>query len=332
MKPLKIILKTKNEGILLEKWLIYHDAIIGLENIVVLDNESDDEYTKEVYSKYKNLEVIIYKGNINNIHFYNQNKEFYKTFLNKYRFITNLDTDEFLCYYDINGKKFNPFLINEKLNKIEDDKSIATLWMHNTPKKDFIKYNNFDDFIYFELDPLTLSKNLNYGKTIVGTNSQTFKNGHSIIGHNTSSKEQNFFYDNFFTFHFNRFDIKRRIKNNIFLTKARCKEVIGKNFDPSYFDHLITALDDDSINVDTKYLASINRHNYHKLIEIINYFDDIDKHMRSRANFNKNFYFKDNIVQSVINKQDNIREILYNNNQLNSLYDVDFLKNILIYE
>jgi len=328
---LKIILKTKNEGILLEKWLNYHSKTIGIENILVIDNDSDDEYTKEVYLKNKDVEIIKLEGTVNKIHHIEQCKEIFEPLVDEYRFVMNLDTDEFLCYYDIVEKKFNPFLINQKLNTIEDNKSICTLWMHNTPKRDFIKENNFEDFIYFELNPLNLSKNLNYGKTIAGVNSSIFKDNHSILGHNNFSKDGKF-YDNFFTFHFDRFDIKRRIKNNIFLTKSRASKLIGKNFDVSYFDNLIQAINDDSINIDIDYLSSLNQADYHKLREVINFFKNKEKHIESRANFNKNLYLKDNIVQSVINDCKNIKEIIYNDSQFECLSDIDFLKNILIHE
>ena len=328
---LKLILKTKNEGLLLDKWIAYHSKVIGIQNLLIIDNDSDDEFTKEVYLKYKDLQVINLQGTVNKIHHIEQNKEIFQPLINEYRFVMNLDTDEFLCYYDVNEKRFNPLLIDEKLNKIEDNKSICTLWMHNTPKRDFIKENNFEDFIYFELNSLNLSKNLNYGKTIAGTNSSIFKDSHSILGHNNFSKDGKF-YDNFFTFHFDRFDIKRRIKNNIFLTKSRASKLISRYFDTSYFDHLIQAIDDDSINVDIDYLSSLNNSDYHKLREIINFFKDKKKHIESRSNFNKNFYLQDNIVQSVINECKNIKEIIYDEVQFDCLSNIDFLKNILIHE
>lgn len=53
------VLMQKNEGLALVSWLSYHGELVGYENIYVIDNGSDDNFTKEVLFEYKDKGVNI---------------------------------------------------------------------------------------------------------------------------------------------------------------------------------------------------------------------------------------------------------------------------------
>jgi hypothetical protein len=50
--PIKIVLKTKNDRFLIDRWIRHHSKIVGLENLIIYDNMSDDHEVLSVYREY----------------------------------------------------------------------------------------------------------------------------------------------------------------------------------------------------------------------------------------------------------------------------------------
>jgi hypothetical protein len=131
---LKIILKTKNEGKLLEYWLQYHSKIVGWENLFVFDNLSDDPLTLEIYQKYKD-KITLYQWDKNPqhvAHTYLNWDGYQKVINNQDCYLLVLDTDEFFSYYDAESGIFDNSKILEALNSTAE-KRICTLWLNNSP-------------------------------------------------------------------------------------------------------------------------------------------------------------------------------------------------------
>lgn len=97
----KIITVTKNEYDLIEDFVVYHGSIFGYENIILLDNGSDDTRVLDVYERYKPLGITIqhtygYFGNKQGEHFTNA----MLSYRGSAEFVIGLDTD---CFFTING-------------------------------------------------------------------------------------------------------------------------------------------------------------------------------------------------------------------------------------
>lgn len=94
---LKIILKAKDELELIDKWYQHHAAIVGPENIIILDcGSTDNEYISRLdeYSKYSI--VLKYPKHYNDIHHPPSNKSLFELICSNCRYISVLDADEFL--------------------------------------------------------------------------------------------------------------------------------------------------------------------------------------------------------------------------------------------
>lgn len=99
---LKILLKTRNEHLLIERWLAYYLNILGPAcRIIVLDNMSTDERVFEAYARHAdNIVLIQYDGNVDSAHSPARFGELYSAVRASSGFYALLDTDEFLCLYD----------------------------------------------------------------------------------------------------------------------------------------------------------------------------------------------------------------------------------------
>lgn len=99
---LKILLKTRNEHLLIERWLAHYLNILGANcRIIVLDNMSTDERVFAAYARHSdNIILIQYDGNVDSAHSPARFGELYGAVRASSGFYALLDTDEFLCLYD----------------------------------------------------------------------------------------------------------------------------------------------------------------------------------------------------------------------------------------
>ncbi len=103
----------RNEGYLLQKWIPYHAAITGWENIHIIDHNSDDRDCKEILRYYKNKGVNVIKTNKD----YRLKGRLLTAEMHKYKskadIFIPIDADEFIC------------LANESQNMVADPSEIS---------------------------------------------------------------------------------------------------------------------------------------------------------------------------------------------------------------
>ncbi len=94
---LKIVLKAKDEAYLIDTWVAHHAAIVGYENLIILDCGSQDPAYLQKLSAYASRILILdYRRYYDFIHNTRANSEFFGLLAMNCRYITILDADEFL--------------------------------------------------------------------------------------------------------------------------------------------------------------------------------------------------------------------------------------------
>ena len=98
---LKIVLKTRNERELLEKWILHHLPIAGPQGLVIFDNGSTDPEVLATYARYGHLvQVFGWDLNHNRIHNATLLRPLYQALRASCRHYAFLDTDEFAFWTD----------------------------------------------------------------------------------------------------------------------------------------------------------------------------------------------------------------------------------------
>jgi hypothetical protein len=105
--PVKMVLKTKNDPLLIERWIRHHMKIVGPENLIVFDNMSDGPEVLSVYREYRDrIAIIRFADHQNNLHHTSLYRDFYRSLAKSSEYFLFLDTDEYLIliederYYD----------------------------------------------------------------------------------------------------------------------------------------------------------------------------------------------------------------------------------------
>jgi hypothetical protein len=97
---LKILLKTKNDPILLDRWIEHHSRIVAPQNILIFDNMSDDPDVASIYQRHPQVPVMRFSGFHNNVHRVGLFGDLYAALRDSAQFFVFLDTDEFLTRID----------------------------------------------------------------------------------------------------------------------------------------------------------------------------------------------------------------------------------------
>lgn len=133
---LKILLKTKDEHVFVERWIEHHARIVGLENLAIFDNVSTDERVLSVYRKYAaRIPIIRFGGRHNRVHDVDRYPELYQALGRSTEFFTFLDTDEYLTL--IAGDRYVcDAEIVEYLQRRRDVSVFPGTWLENVPGSD----------------------------------------------------------------------------------------------------------------------------------------------------------------------------------------------------
>lgn len=124
MELAKIFCVTRDEYDLIEDFVIYHAKIFGYNNIVIIDNMSQNKHVLEIYKKYEKLGVKVhkeesYRGD-------DQGNAFTK-YMHKYKheckFLIGLDTDEFM--YSTADK--DPTAVRRVLENLPKDSTMLVI-------------------------------------------------------------------------------------------------------------------------------------------------------------------------------------------------------------
>jgi hypothetical protein len=128
---LKILLKTKNDPILLDRWIEHHSRIVSAQNILIFDNMSDDPDVLSIYARHPEVLVMRFTGFHNNVHHVRLFADLYASLRDSSQFFVFLDTDEFLTLID--GDRYYPdgsileFLQSDPLPQV-----FPGTWLYNT--------------------------------------------------------------------------------------------------------------------------------------------------------------------------------------------------------
>jgi hypothetical protein len=117
----KIVTVTKNEYDLIEDFIRYYGSIFGYENVIILDNESDNPIVLDVYRRYSPKGVTVrtvvgYSGSSQGDHFTNAMRE--QT--GSAEFLIGVDTD---CFFTVNGH-CDKYTIHTYLRSLPRDRDI----------------------------------------------------------------------------------------------------------------------------------------------------------------------------------------------------------------
>jgi hypothetical protein len=147
----KIFTLTKNEYDLIEDFINYYGKIFGYENLIIIDNMSDDERVINIYKKYENKINIVYEEG-----YANKGGDHFTKYMLKEKnncdYMIGLDTDEFLIYNENNEYHSHDLknYLDEYLTKNNEYSQIKVRYLQNMPTENKILYNNsVFDFTYF---------------------------------------------------------------------------------------------------------------------------------------------------------------------------------------
>lgn len=289
-----IICPTLNEQILLEPFVKYYSNLIGIENVVILDNNSTIERIDEILQA-KNINAFKSK---NHIDFnFDDDIDALVTYLrSQHKFVSKIDTDEFLTYSERNDRpEFNNTKFLSYLSECKQH--IASIWVPNLYTMDI--YNNPTDistWCYFECPHDFYDKTnqyFYYGKSLY-LEEEVFKNG-IISGGNHNILLHDFFPGTYttgkiFCLHAVNIDLLGRLNNGINMLRI------------SY------SLPDDFVSTNypsDKAIESLNKLDnslsYGKKQGLLDYFTDPKKYFVSKIQEVTDSTIKSFIIKDTIN-------------------------------
>lgn len=140
--PLVVVLKTKNDSTLLRKWIEHYEALVGCENIIILDDTSTNSAVLHTYRDYCSKITIIQYDSAAMPFAHNACNDcngpfepLYHYMNQKWTFFVILDTDEFLYLYESDDGRVERFstdrhrLCDFFLDKSTKERVIFTMWL-----------------------------------------------------------------------------------------------------------------------------------------------------------------------------------------------------------
>ncbi len=158
---------------MLEKWIEHHEAIVGSDGLIIMDNCSSNAKTLHIYDSRPDVMVVKFQGFHNDIHCYRKYPSLYESIRESASCYTVLDTDELLVYFD--GLRFlRGASILNSVRSNQFDTFIPATWL----------YNSFylEDTFMCGTDMSKLHHGISWGKPIVSSKLSSFP---EMINHNT---------------------------------------------------------------------------------------------------------------------------------------------------
>ncbi len=126
---LKIILKVKDEPELIVKWIEHHAAIVGYDNLIIVDCGSTTPAYWTLLQAYRGrLMILNYDQYYDDLHWPHANRDFYEMLSRSCKYITVLDADEFLFGYADHTISGGNVL---KILREDEEKIYAGTWFSN---------------------------------------------------------------------------------------------------------------------------------------------------------------------------------------------------------
>jgi hypothetical protein len=211
-RPLKILLKTKDDPVMLQGWITHHQKIVGLDGLILMDNMSTDPKVAEIYAGLQGDAVVIrFSGFLDNVHHTEHFAKLYSALRSSCSHFIFLDTDERLTLFDgpdhfRSDPSLIPFLKDHPTTDI-----FPGTWLQNvTGYRD--RFSLYDPNI-------PLINGLKWGKPVISTSS----NFSGFINHNTQMEHSLYaepLITNFFVLHLSRVSNQQRIHSNLLKLKA----------------------------------------------------------------------------------------------------------------
>jgi hypothetical protein len=169
----KVLLKTRNEYLLIDRWLRHYLDILGPQGqIIVLDNMSTDKRVFDAYQRHAdNIVLIQYDGKVDSAHSPARFGDLYEAVRESAAFYSLLDTDEFLCLYE--GGTLEHANVLPFLQERQDGNIFPSLYLHNLYGR--------DDAFFFE--PKNLRSYHLQGKPVLSSAAMRAFPG-TPVGHN----------------------------------------------------------------------------------------------------------------------------------------------------
>lgn len=201
---IKVLLKTKNETEMLERWVKHHSRMFGRENLIIFDNMSDRPETLSILSKVgEESSVYQFSGFHNAIHSPVHFHMLYTSLAKSSRYHTFLDTDELLVWIE---NDFRVVADKSALERILMSKrnALPGIWFENIPGQAHL----------FNSRPSYRPGQIRGGKPLASDFSQFS----SYVGHNVQVGPD-FFQPldtaNLFVLHLKNLDRSQRIEANL---------------------------------------------------------------------------------------------------------------------
>lgn len=177
---LKIVLKVKDEPELLQRWLDYHAAIVGLSNLVIMDcGSTDTEHWRILNRVREDVLILSFPGWYDRLHVVEEYPGLYYWLTRNCRYLTVMDADEFIFGFD--GETISPLHVTQVLREAVEP-IFAPTWITNAAWPTTSASGvDWDEPIRFALDQPSLTEGLISGKSVVRS-SDLLDMGY--IGHN----------------------------------------------------------------------------------------------------------------------------------------------------
>ncbi|MCR5877641.1 glycosyltransferase family 2 protein [Phenylobacterium sp. J367] len=163
---LKIVLKVKDEPELLQRWIDYHAAIVGLHNLVIMDCGSQDPEHWAILNRHRGeMLVLPFPDAYDRLHSVGRHKYLYYWLSRSCRYLTVMDADEFLFGFD--GTTIAPRHAVDIL-RASEEAVFAPAWISNAaPPAETDGRIDWSQPIRFALDPASLEAGLVAGKSVI---------------------------------------------------------------------------------------------------------------------------------------------------------------------
>lgn len=136
--PLKLILKIKDDPILLPRWIAHHAPIVGYQNLIIADNESTDPDVLRLYERYvERLTVFRFSGFHNHLHDPQMFPEFRSALADSCAYLMFLDSDERLMWVEAD-RWFTDASVVERITGALDAGGLPGSWIYNAPGSDTV--------------------------------------------------------------------------------------------------------------------------------------------------------------------------------------------------
>lgn len=220
--PFKVLLKTKDDAYFLDKWIRHHASIVGLENLIIFDNDSQDPAVDAVFAKFANsLLTIRYHGFHNDLHDCEKSADLYGALKDSCRYFQFLDSDEFLIL--VRGHRwYADDVILRYLQHHDGAHVIPSPWLYCTPR--------FQDLFKFGKNEYDLINDIRWGKPVIRSDLKMS----GLINHNIQIAKRHYsdrIPTGLFVLHLAHLSPRKRIASNMRKLIARTFLSPGESVD-----------------------------------------------------------------------------------------------------